>query len=129
LCHPLRSAKDINARLDAADTLSSLSQIRDHFIATFNRLPDLERILSRIHAGRCKVKDFVRVLEAFQVISEGIEHIKEDTETNEEIGRVLLGKLIGALDGLKGLLEGWEHAFDWEKAKEEGSSLIFETKD
>ena len=120
LCHPLRSAMDINARLDAADTLNSLPQIRDHFLATFNRLPDLERILSRIHAGRCKVKDFVRVLEAFQVIMEGIEQIKQTAEMHEKTGNGLLGKLLGAFDGLKGLLEGWEHVFDWEKAKEEG---------
>jgi DNA mismatch repair protein MSH6 len=125
LCHPLRSARDINARLDAADTLNSLPQTRDHFLSTFNRLPDLERIISRIHAGRCKVKDFVRVLEAFQTIMEGIEQIKQDAEMHEETGSGLLGKLLSAFDGLKGLLEGWEHAFDWEKAKEEGIHFNF----
>lgn len=120
LCHPLRSARDINARLDATDSLNSLPQIRDHFLSTFNRLPDLERILSRIHAGRCKVKDFVRVLEGFQVIMEGIEHIKQTVELEEKASSGLLGKLLEAFDGLRALLEGWEHAFDWEKAKEEG---------
>lgn len=120
LCHPLRSARDINARLDAADALDSLPQIRDHFLSTFNRLPDLERILSRIHAGRCKVKDFVRVLEGFQVIMEGIEQIKQTAEMEEKANSALLSKLLGAFDGLRDLLEGWEHAFDWEKAKEEG---------
>ena len=120
LCHPLRSARDINARLDAADALDSLPQIRDHFLSTFNRLPDLERILSRVHAGRCKVKDFVRVLEGFQVIMEGIEQIKQTAEMEEKANSGLLCKLLGAFDGLRALLEGWEHAFDWEKAKEEG---------
>ena len=120
LCHPLRSARDINARLDAADTLNSSPEIRDHFLSTFNRLPDLERILSRIHAGRCKVKDFVRVLEGFQVIMEGIEQIRQTAEMEENATTGLLGKLFGAFDGLRALLEGWEHAFDWEKAKEEG---------
>jgi DNA mismatch repair protein MSH6 len=79
----------------------------------------LERILSRIHAGRCKVKDFVRVLEAFQVIEEGIAQIKNIDDENQ-INSGLLGTLLGAFDGLKELLQGWEHAFDWEKAKEEG---------
>ena len=121
LCHPLRFARDVNARLDATDTLNSLPQIRDHFLSTFNRLPDLERILSRIHAGRCKVKDFVRVLEGFQSIMEGVEQIKQmaEMEGGDSIGG-LLEKLLGAFDGLRALLEGWEHAFDWEKAKEEG---------
>jgi DNA mismatch repair protein MSH6 len=123
MCHPLRSAGDINARLDASDTLNSLPQIRDHFLSTFNRLPDLERILSRIHAGRCKVKDFVRVLEGFEVIMEGIEQIKQTAEMHEVTSQGLLGKLLVAFDGLGALLQGWEHAFDWERAKEEGLSL------
>ena len=120
LCHPLRSAREINARLDATDTLNSQPEIRDHFLSTFNRLPDLERLLSRIHAGRCKVTDFVRTLEAFQVILKGINQIKETAEMNENANTGLLGKLLSAFDGLKELLEGWEHAFDWEKAKGEG---------
>jgi DNA mismatch repair protein MSH6 len=120
LCHPLRSGREINARLDATDTLNSQPEIRDHFLSTFNRLPDLERLLSRIHAGRCKVTNFVRTLEAFQVILKGINQIKETAEMNENASTGLLGKLLSAFDGLKGLLEGWEHAFDWEKAKGEG---------
>jgi DNA mismatch repair protein MSH6 len=120
LCHPLRSAREINARLDATDTLNSQPEIRDHFLSTFNRLPDLERLLSRIHSGRCKVNDFVRTLEAFQVILKGINQIKETAEMNENASTGLLGKLVSAFDGLEELLEGWENAFDWEKAKGEG---------
>lgn len=26
-------------------------------------LPDLERVVSRIHAGNCKIRDFLKVLE------------------------------------------------------------------
>ena len=124
LCHPLRSATEINARLDATETLNSQLDIRDHFLSTFNRLPDLERLLSRIHAGRCKVTDFVRTLEAFQAILKGINQIKETAEMNEVASASLLGKLLGSFDGLKGLLDGWEHAFDWEKAKGEGYSNV-----
>lgn len=125
LCHPLRSAQDINARLDAADTLNNLPEVRDKFLSTVNRLPDLERILSRIHARRCKVKDFVRVLEGFEVIMEGIEQVIETGEMHEEITSGLLGKLLSAFSGLRALLDGWEHAFDWEKAKEEGMCSYF----
>jgi DNA mismatch repair protein MSH6 len=95
-----------------------MPQIRDHFLATFSRLPDLERLISRIHGGRCKVKDFVRVLEGFQSIMEGIERIKGEGDGKLESG--LLGKLLGGFDCLTVLLKNWEHAFDWEKAKEEG---------
>lgn len=119
----MRSAGEINARLDAAETLNSQPEIRDHFLSTFNRLPDLERLLSRIHAGRCKVTDFVRTLEAFQVILKGINQIKETAEMNEDVNTGLLGKLLSAFDGLKELLDGWEHAFDWEEAKGEGRDI------
>lgn len=121
----MRSAGEINARLDAGETLNSQPEIRDHFLSTFNRLPDLERLLSRIHAGRCKVTDFVRTLEAFQVILRGINQIKETAEMNENVNTGLLGKLLSAFDGLKELLDGWEHAFDWEEAKGEGRPLLF----
>jgi len=120
LCHPLYVAREINARLDAADILSSRPELRDHFLATFNRLPDLERILSRVHAGRCKVKDFVRVLEAFEAIQAGISAISEDPEMSGHLAKSkLLVSLLTAFDVLNSLLEGWEHTFDWEKAKEE----------
>ena len=122
LCHPLRSAKEINARLDAADAISSMPQIRDDFLATFSRLPDLERLISRIHGGRCKVKDFVRVLEGFQSILEGIGRIKSQSDEKLETG--LLGKLLCGFDCLDALLKDWEHAFDWEKAKEEGILVV-----
>ena len=109
--------------MDAADALNSSAEIRDHFVAAFTRLPDLERILARIHGGRCKVKDFVRALEGFQVILEGIERINEKTEMNQEFHQGLLGKLLGTFDGVKTMLDGWKHAFDWDKAKEEGFGL------
>ena len=34
-------------------------------------VPDLERLISRIHAGRCKQADFLKVLDAFEKISTG----------------------------------------------------------
>ena len=33
---------------------------------TISRLPDLERLISRIHAGSCRVSDFVNVLTSFE---------------------------------------------------------------
>ena len=122
LCHPLRSAGDINARLDAAERVNELPQVRDFLLSMFGRLPDLERIISRVHAGRCKVKDFVRVLEAFQVIQDGVEKVQEMADLTSDGG--LLGKLFKVFDVLKDLLEGWENAFDWEKAKEEGKTRL-----
>jgi DNA mismatch repair protein MSH6 len=33
------------------------------FAEVVRGVPDLERIISRIHAGSCKVKDFLKVLD------------------------------------------------------------------
>lgn len=33
------------------------------FAEVVKAIPDLERIVSRIHAGTCKVKDFLKVLD------------------------------------------------------------------
>jgi len=58
---------------------------------------------------------------------EGVEKVKETAEMEEKVSTGLLGKLLGAFDGLRTLLEGWEHAFDWEKAKEEGLQFNHKT--
>lgn len=50
------------------NSLDAVQDLIDHptFEATFvdiaKGLPDLERIVSRIHAKSCKVKDFLKVL-------------------------------------------------------------------
>ena len=80
LCIPLREVKDINARcstprggeiisilmlsysLDAVEDLISHATFEQEFTELAKGLPDLERIVSRIHANNCKVKDFVKVL-------------------------------------------------------------------
>jgi DNA mismatch repair protein MSH6 len=45
------------------------------FSERFHRMakntPDLERLISRIHAGRCKQSDFLKVLDAFKKLNSG----------------------------------------------------------
>lgn len=45
------------------------------FSERFHRMakntPDLERLISRIHAGRCKQSDFLKVLDAFKKVNSG----------------------------------------------------------
>ena len=59
---PLRDVKDINARLDAVQDLLDHPTFEGQFTSIAKGLPDLERIVSRIHAKNCKVKDFLKVL-------------------------------------------------------------------
>jgi DNA mismatch repair protein MSH6 len=42
---------------------------RFHKIA--KNIPDLERLISRIHAGRCKQSDFLKVMSAFKKLNAG----------------------------------------------------------
>jgi DNA mismatch repair protein MSH6 len=115
VCHPLADPKKINQRFDAIDALNADGTIMDRFTASLARLPDLERLISRVHAGRCKPQDFVKILEGFEQI--------EYTMTmlgSFGAGEGVLGQLIFAMPDLAGALRQWVDAFDRSKAKEEG---------
>lgn len=49
-------------RLDAVEDLMNDPAFEEEFTTLVKRLPDLERIVSRIHAKNCKVKDFLHAL-------------------------------------------------------------------
>ncbi|GAB7358302.1 hypothetical protein MBLNU230_g2376t1 [Neophaeotheca triangularis] len=115
VCHPLADAKKINQRFDAVDALNADSTVMDRFTSSLSRLPDLERIISRIHAGRCKPQDFVRVLEGFEQIEYTMSMLSSFGS-----GDGMLGQLIKAMPDLAGTLEHWKDAFDRTKAREEG---------
>lgn len=60
---PLREVSAINARLDAVEDLLDAPTAEAEFGQLAKGLPDLERIVSRIHAGTCKILDFLKVLQ------------------------------------------------------------------
>lgn len=115
VCHPLIDANKINARLDAVDSLNADSTVRDRFTSQLTKLPDLERLISRIHAGSCKAQDFVRVLEGFEQIDYTMSLVKAVGS-----GDGVIGQLISAMPDLDGCLKHWKTAFDRSKAKEDG---------
>ena len=49
-------------RLDAVEDLMNHPTFEGDFMGVAKGLPDLERIVSRIHAKNCKVRDFLKVL-------------------------------------------------------------------
>jgi DNA mismatch repair protein MSH6 len=115
VCHPLADAARINARLDAVDSLNADDTLRDRFTSSMAKMPDLERLISRIHAGSCKPQDFVRVLEGFEQINYTMDLIGA-------VGAVdgIIGQLISSMPDLASALEHWNTAFDRRKAKEQG---------
>ena len=115
VCHPLADPKKINQRLDAVDALNADDVIMDRFTASLSKLPDLERLISRVHAGRCKAEDFVRVLEGFEQIEYTMSML-----SSFGAGDGIVGQLIASMPDLAGALHQWKDAFDRVKAKDEG---------
>lgn len=115
VCHPLMDTKKINARLDAVDALNADRSVRDQFSSQMTKMPDLERLISRVHAGSCKALDFVRVLEGFEHIDYTMSLLKDVGS-----GEGVIGKLISSMPDLASHLEYWKTAFDRSKAKEPG---------
>ncbi|KAI0822933.1 DNA mismatch repair protein Msh6 [Trametes gibbosa] len=81
LCMPLREVADINARLDAVEDLLNHPMFEKDFTGIAKGLPDLERIVSRIHAKNCKVKDFIKVLTAFRNLSNGLSSLADTADS------------------------------------------------
>lgn len=69
LCQPLSEASSINARLDAIDDFIANPSLTEDFGKATKGAPDLERLLSRIHAGSCKPSQFAKVLSSLSKIS------------------------------------------------------------
>ncbi|KAF8540991.1 hypothetical protein BDD12DRAFT_830791 [Trichophaea hybrida] len=115
VCHPLADAAKINARLDAVDALNANDTFRDVFKSQMSKLPDLERLISRVHAGSSKAIDFLRVLEGFERIQGAIEEIKLNGT-----GEGLIGQLLSKTPDLDELLKPWSTAFDREKVRDNG---------
>lgn len=115
VCHPLADSRRINARLDAVDSLMADSTITDRFAASLTKLPDLERLISRVHAGRCKVHEFIKVLEGFEQIEYTMSLLNQFGE-----GEGVIGQLISAMPDLSIYLKKWRDAFDRKTARDDG---------
>lgn len=115
LCHPLQDVNLINARLDAVDTLNSNYELQSVLEKGLSSLPDLERLVSRIHADKCKVSDFLRVIEAFEQIYELLVTLRTEFELTG-----LIDKLIETVPDMDECLSMWRDSFDRKKAKSEG---------
>ncbi|KPM44629.1 DNA mismatch repair protein msh6 [Neonectria ditissima] len=114
VAHPLCNIERINERLDAVDMLNADQAVREQFASQLVKMPDLERLISRIHAGACKPEDFVRVLEGFEQIENTMELLSAFKGGNGVVDR-----LISSMPNLEEPLSYWRTAFDRRKAREE----------
>lgn len=118
VCHPLANIQRINERLDAVDALNADDTIREQFSNELGKLPDLERLISRVHAGACKAQDFVRVIEGFEQIDYTMSLLKQGGS-----GNGVIGQLINAMPDLTSSIREWGNKFDRSKAKTTGLVL------
>jgi DNA mismatch repair protein MSH6 len=134
--HPLRSADAINARLDAIDDIFNLDiagkapdfMSVDDLKGKLQKLPDLERIIARIHGDNCLVKDFIGALDAFEKIQGILADLaaKSDKMKSERL-RALVNS--GYPDQLIESLQYFEQAFDQREALGSGKIQLHEGYD
>ncbi|BFZ53066.1 DNA mismatch repair protein msh6 [Savitreella phatthalungensis] len=118
VCHPLQDALQIEARLNAIEALNQSFDLKDVILSGLTRLPDLERMMSRIHVGRCRVGDFVRVLEGMSHLVELVRGLKEDKSLADK----LLRDILEAAPDMQEHVTYWRNAFDWDAAKTTASN-------
>ncbi|XP_044284717.1 DNA mismatch repair protein Msh6 isoform X2 [Varanus komodoensis] len=148
LCAPLCNPCTINDRLDAVEDLlaeaAKMSEIRD----LLKKLPDLERLLSKIHSigsslknqnhpdnravlyeearySKKKIIDFLSTLEGFKVVVEVISILEDivdgfKSKTLKQIVTVKSKSPAGSFPDLKAELERWDAAFDHNIARKTG---------
>jgi DNA mismatch repair protein MSH6 len=59
---PLREVSAINSRLDAVEDILNHPTYEATFTEIAKGIPDLERMVSRVHAKNCRIKDFLKLL-------------------------------------------------------------------
>jgi DNA mismatch repair protein MSH6 len=127
-CHPLRKISDINNRLDAIDDLYNNTTFVEELSSKLKKLPDLERVIARIHSGNCLVKDFVTAIEAFNQVKD---LFKDKQDYIQEFNSSYLKNLTNIKFNEKLLesLKYFENAFDHKDAYETGKIRLFEGYD
>ncbi|XP_053568202.1 DNA mismatch repair protein Msh6 [Bombina bombina] len=148
LCAPLCNPFSINDRLNAVEDLMSIPDKVSEVGELLKKLPDLERLLSKIHSigsslksqnhpdsraimyeettySKKKIADFLSALEGFKVMRE-VTNIFEDVI--DEFKSTILKQIIalkgrtpgGLFPDLSAELKRWDTSFDHEKARKTG---------
>lgn len=72
-CALIDSCCASSSRLDAVQDLMEHTSISETFSKVCRNMPDMERIISRVHAGKCKQADFLKLVQSFKQIQSGFE--------------------------------------------------------
>ncbi|KAF8791514.1 DNA mismatch repair protein Msh6 like protein [Argiope bruennichi] len=148
LCSPLCNPDMISNRLDAIDDLLQIPEVVEAAVSILKNIPDLERLLSKIHTygfarsqfhpesraiyyeaetyNKRKINEFLSTLEGFKQTSDVISmfepHLKEFKSSLLKQS-VSSDKIIGHFPDMTKELKYFEEAFDHEVAKKQGNII------
>jgi DNA mismatch repair protein MSH6 len=144
ICAPLRRIEDINARLDAIEDLHNVSEAKDEIRPLLKQIPDLERMLAKIHsegriekdavsfdskADKKKIDLFLETLAGLKKINEIANKMSELHDQFQTKKMKTFVKIVPRDDELyydvafpqiEDLLEHFNNAFDHSIAREQG---------
>ncbi|XP_050827953.1 DNA mismatch repair protein Msh6 [Serinus canaria] len=148
LCAPLCNPESINDRLDAVEDLLAVPDKMSEVTEYLKKLPDLERLLSKIHSigsplksqnhpdsraifyeelkySKKKIADFLSTLEGFKVMNEIVEFMEEfASDFKSRVLKQLVTRKAKNPDGrfpdLSAELTRWDTAFDHNQARKTG---------
>ncbi len=97
------------SRLDAVEGIMGQPSFETTFAKLAKGLPDLERIVARIHSKSCSVKDFLKLLRAYERLDAGLLELRASAEG---INSVLLQRLLALPGSLAGPLDAVKSCFE-----------------
>ncbi|GAA5837892.1 hypothetical protein JCM9279_004059 [Rhodotorula babjevae] len=112
LCAPLRGVAAINDRLDAVEDLLANATFATSFDVMGKKLPDLERMLSRIHGKTCRKADFLKVIESFEDVDAKLKTLADLAEDFKSSG---IRNLLSSVPDVADLLEEIKELYDGEE--------------
>ncbi len=119
--HPLTNKKLLDERLDSVELLMNDGELRSLIEHKLSSLPDLERLLARVHSGSLQVKDFSKVISGFETIMALIRTLSQTYGAEGAKVSGSLGRLIKSFPHeLEACISKWSSAFDRRAALEDG---------
>lgn len=115
LMHPLLHKSDINRRLETVDCLLSDTALRELLETAFAKLPDLERLVARVHSGNLNVINFDKVIQGFETVAALSKNLSCHT-----LKGTIVEYVAGMPNSMFENIDKWANAYDRTKALHEG---------
>lgn len=117
IAHPLQRPEDISCRADAVDMFMAQDEVATVLSDRLVGLPDAERMLSRVHAGSLRPKDFVRLVGGLDSMANLLVWLFGLRSQLPQLEPFIGAHTTTAVTDLQGLIEPWMSSFDHVEAK------------